>query len=143
MCPGISGPGFRVYPFNHERVGFGLLLERDGKQAQLFLGTAGMDPAQVVQALVAAWRSKVRSGAASGPPPFVFFVDDSDVEIGQIVNDLRTCWPRLYSGETLLVFVSNASKTELQDAVSDVLSDWNTQHPGVPYPAGITVATEH
>jgi hypothetical protein len=143
MCPGISGPGIRVYPFTDERVGFGLLLERDGRQDQLFLGTPEMKPAQVVQALVAMWQSRVRSELSSGPPPFVFLVDETDMEIGQIVNDLRMAWPRLYPGDTLTVFVSNASKIELKVAVSDVLSDWNAEHPGVPYPAGITVATEH
>jgi hypothetical protein len=138
MCPGISGPGIRVYPFIHDIVGFGLLLERDGRTAKLFLGTAEMTQPQVVQALVAWWRS-----SSSDVPPFVFFVDEADAEITRIVEDLRACWPRLYPGDSLSVFISNVSETELQAAVSDVLSDWNIEHPGVPYPPGVTAATEH
>jgi hypothetical protein len=52
MCPGISGPGIRIYPFTHKPVGFGLLLEIDGRPDHLFLGTVQMKPAEVIQALV-------------------------------------------------------------------------------------------
>lgn len=53
--PGISGPGIRVYPFTHDEVGYGCLLERDDKPDALWLATLPTNPMHTLQMLIAWW----------------------------------------------------------------------------------------
>jgi hypothetical protein len=145
--PGMPSPlpGIRVYPFTHEQIGFGFLLETDGIRDTLFLAPESMSPGQSLQCLIASYRHLYPSET----PPYVFLVDEGDPLIPAL-DELMACWLRLFPNappemrELPVGFITGfTTKAEILEAVNDVLSAWGQEHPGEAYPRSVTEATEH
>ena len=137
--PGISGPGIRVYPFTHDDMGYGFLLEWDGGQDRLFLAPLPTTPDETLQCFIAFW-SHMRPGERF---PFVYLVRETDTATVRAMEGLRAFWSRKYPAEEFLLFTSNATEAEILEAVDDIIAEWGKEHPGEPYPRSVTIGSKH
>jgi hypothetical protein len=137
--PGISGPGIRVYPFTHETVGYGFLLEADDARDELFLAPLPTTPEATLQCFVAMWMHRYPGDSL----PFVYLVHEADTPTLKAMEGLRKFYARKYPTEEFPLFESNSTEAEILEAVNNVVAEWGSKHPGEPYPRSVEVATEH